>query len=73
MTPIDGILLVAAGYLGIGLLFGIAFITVGIARVDPAARGAPLAFRLLILPGVTALWPVLAVKWARRPSPETDA
>ena len=60
------VLLVAAGYLAAGLLFGVAFVTVGVARIDPAARGTSAAFRLLILPGSVALWPALAVVWVRR-------
>ena len=47
-----------------GLAFGAAFVASGVGRVDAAARGAPLAFRLVILPGVVALWPVLAWQWA---------
>jgi hypothetical protein len=52
-------------YLGCGLLFGVAFVAVGVGRVDVAARGAPLGFRLLILPGTVAFWPLLAVRWVR--------
>lgn len=53
----------AAGYLLAGLVFGLAFVTVGVGRIDPAARGTSVAFRVLILPGAVALWPFLAVKW----------
>ena len=52
-------------YLLIGLLFAIAFVTIGVPRVDPTARGAGAGFRLLILPGSVALWPVLLRKWWR--------
>jgi hypothetical protein len=52
-------------YLACGLGFGAAFVTWGLAAVDAAARGAPLAFRLIILPGVVTLWPVLALRWVR--------
>jgi hypothetical protein len=48
-----------------GLVFGAVFVTWGVARVDSAARGAPTAFRLIILPGVVTLWPVLALRWVR--------
>ena len=48
-----------------GLAFGAVFVAWGVGRVDAAARGAPLTFRLIILPGVVALWPVLARQWAR--------
>ena len=56
-------LLVVAGYLLAGAFFGLAFVTVGVTRIDPAARGTSAAFRLLILPGTVALWPLLAAKW----------
>jgi hypothetical protein len=45
-----------------GLGFAAAFLPRRIERVDPSARGSSWAFRLLILPGVVALWPLL---WAR--------
>jgi len=59
------VVLVAGGYLLAGLLFGLAFVTRGVTRIDPAARGSSAAFRLLILPGSVVLWPLLAAKWAR--------
>lgn len=65
MTGADLVLLAAAGYLAAGLVFGVAFVTVGVARIDTAARGTSVAFRLLILPGSVALWPLLAAKWAQ--------
>ena len=52
-------------YLACGLLFAVAFVTVGVGRVDAAARGTSLGFRLLILPGVATFWPLLAVRWIR--------
>jgi hypothetical protein len=65
MSGAELVLLAAGGYLLAGFPFGLAFVTVGVARFDPAARGTSAAFRLLILPGSVALWPVLAAKWAR--------
>lgn len=59
------ILLVAASYAAIGVLFGLLFVWRGIERVDAAAYGASWAFRILILPGVAALWPLLATRWRR--------
>ncbi len=49
-----------------GLLFAIVFVTIGIQRFDPVAEHAPVSFRLMVLPGVAALWPLLL--WGR-PSP----
>jgi len=52
-----------AAYAAVGAAFAIAFVTIGVARVDPVARHAPLGFRLLIAPGAAALWPLLAARW----------
>lgn len=71
MSSAELVLLVAAGYLATGLLFGLAFVTVGVARLDPAARDTSAAFRILILPGSVALWPVLAAKWVRHKGEQT--
>jgi hypothetical protein len=53
------------GYVLAGVLFAVVFVTRGVARVDPVARGAPAGFRLLILPGSALLWPLLAWRWIR--------
>ena len=48
-----------------GLLFGLCFVTAGVSRLDPMAKGTGLGFRLLILPGVAAFWPLLFYRWLR--------
>lgn len=66
----------AAVYCAIGLAFGLAFVALGAGRIDPAARAAPLGFRVLILPGSAALWPFLASRWLRgrrQPPEESNA
>lgn len=50
-------------YLGVGLVFAVAFAARGVSRIDPAARGTGWAFRLLIVPGSAALWPLLVRRW----------
>jgi hypothetical protein len=55
-------------YAGAGLLFAIAFLTVGISQVDPNSKGSGLGFRLIVLPGVAALWPLLLTRWVRKGS-----
>ena len=52
-------------YAALGVIFAIAFVLAGVNRVDPAARGGSLFFRILILPGAAALWPWLAIRWLR--------
>ena len=54
---------ILAAYAATGLLFDAAFLTAGISRVDPASKGSGIGFRLIILPGVAALWPVLLTRW----------
>lgn len=56
---------VLATYLAAGGLFCVAFQLRGLPVVDPASRGSGLGFRLLISPGVTALWPWVALRWLR--------
>ncbi len=55
----------ATFYLAAGCVFAVAFLSLGIGRVDPQARGAPLSFKLVVLPGVVVFWPVLAWRWSR--------
>lgn len=52
-------------YAGAGLLFALPFLACGLQRIDSAARGSRLAFRLIILPGTVALWPLLLRHWLR--------
>lgn len=56
------ILLTLAAYASLGCVFATWFLARGVGRVDPAATGSGVWFRLIILPGVVALWPVLAMK-----------
>lgn len=49
----------------VGVLFAAAFHRRGIAALDAGSHGAGLGFRLLITPGVVALWPWLAFLWWR--------
>lgn len=52
-------------YLTIGAMFAIPFSLRGAAAIDPAATHSSWGFRLLLLPGAAALWPLLALRWAR--------
>lgn len=59
-------LLAAVGlYLSFGLLFAVWFVSFAVQRLDEAARGAGIGFRLLILPGTVALWPMLLARALR--------
>lgn len=50
-------------YALMGFLFAAIFVSFGVQRLDSQARGAGIGFRLLILPGVAALWPMLLKRW----------
>lgn len=58
----ESLLVCAALYALCGALYAARFLTRRIERVDPCAHGSGWGFRLLILPGVVALWPLL---WRR--------
>jgi len=55
--------LLIESYIVIGLAFAAVFLPVAAARVDPRLARSPWTVRLLILPGVAALWPVFARRW----------
>ena len=57
---------IVAAYIGVGILFGIFFAVSGAARLDSAAIGSPITFRILTIPAATALWPLLLVKMLRK-------
>jgi len=56
-------------YLLVGLLFAVPFVLRGVNRIDPVARKGTWGFRLIILPGVVALWPLLLNRWRRGQGP----
>lgn len=59
------LVMVVGWYLSAGLLFAGPFVWRGVERIDPVARQGTWGFRVLILPGVVLLWPLLAVRWTR--------
>lgn len=74
MNAAEIVLWVAGGHLLVGALFGLAFVSFGIGRLDEAARGSSLAFRAMVLPGCIVLWPLVAYRWLRgAPSGEASA
>jgi hypothetical protein len=55
------ILFVDALYLygAFDLVFAVAFVTIGVKRLDPQAKCSTMAFRVLLFPGSMAFWPLL--------------
>lgn len=58
----------ATAYAGVGLVVGVAFLLLGIDKLDAGARGA-YAFRPLVLPGLALAWPYVLWRWAGGAAP----
>jgi hypothetical protein len=58
-------LMLLGGYLACGLMFAFPFALAGVETMDPHAKHASWGFRVLIVPGAMALWPLLLRRWAR--------
>jgi len=50
-------------YVLAGVGFAVLFLPRAVVRLDHRLQGAPRTLRLLILPGVVALWPLFAKRW----------
>jgi len=56
---------VIMAYICCGIVFTIAFLIKGIANTDEAAHGSGWGFKMIIAPGIIALWPALLMKWVK--------
>ena len=72
MNIVELLVLAVEIYLVVGVLLGIAFVTRGVQAIDHAAEGTGWGFRLIILPGVAALWPFLLRRWIRKAQPAEE-
>jgi hypothetical protein len=52
-----------AVYAGLGSVFAVSFVWLRVQRLDSEAQGSGIGFRLLILPGVAAFWPMFLYRW----------
>jgi hypothetical protein len=50
-------------YLACGFLFAVPFVFFGVKKIDPHAARGSWGFRLLIIPGTMAFWPLLLRRW----------
>ena len=57
-------LILLGAYLACGLVFAIPFALVGAKKIDPHAAHGSWGFRLLVIPGTMAFWPLLLRRWA---------
>jgi hypothetical protein len=60
------LLIVAAIYLVLGVLFVIPFLMKGLNKIDDGAHGSTIGFKIIIIPGVIVFWPVLLSKWMKK-------
>lgn len=58
-------------YAALGAFVGLIYVFGGTGRIDPAAKGKglPVRVRLLILPGIIGLWPIMLVKLVTQKAP----
>lgn len=65
----DWIVAVCSAYLALGAAFALGFVSIGVSRIDPGARGMPVAVRCLLWPGAALLWPLMLYKWVTQKVP----
>jgi hypothetical protein len=61
------IAIVVGLYVAVGLVTGVAFVVAGVTAVQPAP--VTLGARVLLLPGATALWPLVLARWLKARHP----
>jgi hypothetical protein len=57
------LLYLLAAYGAVGVAVAVAFVTVGVARVQPMR--VSVGARILLLPGAFVLWPLVVARWHR--------
>ena len=68
MTFLAPLLLSAVAlYALVGVVVAIAFVSAGLAAVLPAGTSVTVGARILLIPGSTALWPLVLSRWLRSP------
>ena len=55
-----------------GFAFAVIVLTTAVSRLDPGVAAAPKTLRLLLLPGIAALWPLFASRWIRGMKPPVE-
>jgi len=63
---VEVLLIFAAIYLVLGVLFVVPFLMKGLTNVDEGAHGSTIGFKVIIIPGVIVFWPVLLTKWMKK-------
>ena len=65
----EAVWLALLAYFGVGAALGLGAIVFGMKRLVPGAA-VPVRVRLLVLPGMAALWPVIAARLMGVGAPE---
>ena len=55
-------------YLALGAIAACAFLLIGLERLEPSARHSH-AFRILLVPGLVLLWPMVLWRWRKGERP----
>ena len=64
---VAGVLIILTlAYVLTGVVVAVAVHARGLGDIDPVARGAGWGFRMVITPGLVALWPWVVGTWRRR-------
>jgi hypothetical protein len=69
---ISAILEWIALYALIGGIVSALFLLFGVTRIDHAAKGTGILFKLMVLPGLVALWPLVILRWLSGGQPHGD-
>jgi hypothetical protein len=51
------------GYVAVGIVVALAFVTIGVTQVQPMP--VTVGARVLLLPGAFVLWPLVVSRWLR--------
>ncbi len=62
-TVVETAFLVLGVYLALGMIAATTLHLGGLRSIDPATSGTGISFRILITPGLIALWPILILRW----------
>ncbi len=61
----NSVVFLLLGYVGLGLLVAPLVVFWGAPRFDSAVSGSSRGFRLIVIPGVVLLWPILVFRSIR--------
>lgn len=54
-----------AAYGAVGLVAALAFVSFGVTRLLPHPVPVSFGVRILLIPGATALWPYVILRWVK--------